>query len=62
MVSINWYKVTTLPTFPEPNSVYYVVNGDYVDTYVTDSSGNAKASGTEAMILELTSLIDGGTF
>lgn len=56
------YKVTSLPLVLEPNAFYYVNNGTYAESYLTDSSGTAKLVGNSIMIRELTELVDAGTF
>lgn len=50
MAALNFYKVTTLPGTLQPNSVYFVLNGTYAETYVTDASAAGKSVGNTAMI------------
>ncbi|YCH23169.1 hypothetical protein M1D96_06595 [Pseudomonas sp. D1-3] len=50
MAKTAFYKVTTLPGTLEPNAFYYVLNGNYAESYVTDNAGVAKALGNSAMI------------
>lgn len=62
MLNIHFYKVTSLPLVLEPNSFYYVENGDYAESYLTDNAGVAKKTGNTVMIKEVTEIIDGQTF
>lgn len=50
MAALNFYKVTSLPGTLVANSVYFVENGDYAETYVTDTAGVAKGVGNSTMI------------
>lgn len=50
MAKTAFYKVTTLPGTLEANAFYYVLNGNYAESYVTDNAGVAKALGNSAMI------------
>ena len=50
MAAIKFHKVTAMPGSPEANAVYFVVNGTFCETYVTDSAGNTKGAGNTAMI------------
>lgn len=50
MAQLNFYGVNTLPGTLEKDSFYFIPNGDYAESYVTDSSGNAKMIGNSAMI------------
>jgi hypothetical protein len=59
---IKFYKSTALPDTPEPNAFYYIKNGSYADVYLTDSAGVPTKVGNTDMIMELTNVIDGGTF
>ncbi len=45
-----FYKVTTLPATLAANAFYYVLNGNYAESYVTDNAGVAKALGNSSMI------------
>ena len=62
MAAIRFYKVLTLPTTLVPDAFYYVQNGGYVETYLTDSSGVAKKVGNTQMIQEVTQNINAGFF
>lgn len=62
MAAVRFFKVTSLPAQPVPNAIYYVQNGNYIDQYVTDSSGVAKKTGNTQMIQELTQNINAGFF
>jgi len=61
---INFHKVTSLPGQLEVNSFYFVENGNYAESYVTDDAGVAKSVGNSAMINALIasqlSTFDGG--
>lgn len=48
--NVQFFKVTTLPGTPQPNAFYYVDNGDYAESYLTNQAGEAKALGNSAMI------------
>ncbi len=50
MALVKFYKVATLPGTLEPDSFYYVENGSYAESYLTNSSGVARAVGNSAMI------------
>lgn len=50
MAALNFYKVTSLPGTLQANSVYFVLNGAYAESYVTDSAGVGKAVGNTDMI------------
>lgn|SRR5690606_17457795 len=50
MASVKFYKVTTLPGSLEPNALYFVENGTYAESYVTDNEGAARSLGNSAMI------------
>lgn len=48
-------KVTTLPGSLEPDSFYFVENGTYAESYVTDDEGQARSIGNSTMINALIS-------
>ena len=50
MAQLNFHKVTTLPGVLQANAVYFVENGTYAETYVTNSVGSARSVGNTAMI------------
>lgn len=50
MANVKFHKVTTLPGSLEADALYFVVNSTYSETYITDSSGNAKSVGNSTMI------------
>lgn len=50
MAQVKFYKVTTLPGSLEANAFYYVENGAYAESYLTNSAGVARAVGNTAMI------------
>jgi len=53
MAEVAFHKVASLPGSLASNAFYLVENGDYAETYVTDSSGVAKMVGNSAMIAAL---------
>lgn len=50
MANVKFHKVTTLPGSLDANALYFVSNGTYSETYLTDSAGTAKSVGNSAMI------------
>lgn len=50
MALVKFHKVVTLPGTLEANSFYYVENGTYAESYVTDDTGAARSIGNSAMI------------
>ena len=50
MATIKFHKVLVLPGTLEADSIYFVQNSTYSETYLTDSAGNAKSVGNSAMI------------
>lgn len=50
MANIKFNKVTTLPATLEADSFYFVANGSYAESYVTDSTGVARTIGNSEMI------------
>lgn len=56
------FKVLVLPTTLEPNAFYYVENGTYAESYLTDDTGIAKKLGNTQMIQALTQNINAGFF
>lgn len=50
MANVKFYKVATLPGTLEGDAFYYVQNGSYAESYLTNSSGVAKGCGNSAMI------------
>lgn len=50
MSQVQFFKVTTLPGTLQANSFYLVENGNYAETYVTNSAGVAKMVGNSVMI------------
>ena len=61
-MSVRFFKVTVLPTTPVPDAFYYVENGEYAESYLTDSEGNLKKVGNSAMVQQLTESINAGFF
>ena len=50
MATIKFHKVLVLPGALEADSLYFVSNSTYSETYLTDSAGVAKSIGNSAMI------------
>lgn len=50
MARVNFNKVTSLPGTLDPNTFYFVENGTFAESYITDNEGNARAVGNSAMI------------
>lgn len=50
MSKVAFHKVTSLPGTLEPDSFYFVENGNYCESYVTDDAGVAKSVGNSTMI------------
>ena len=50
MATIKFHKVLVLPGTLEADSLYFVSNSTYSETYLTDSAGVAKSIGNSAMI------------
>jgi len=50
MAELKFFKDLSLPGTPAADSVYFIINGNYAETYVTDSAGNTKMVGNTAMI------------
>ncbi len=50
MSRVLFNKVTALPGTLQPNTLYFVENGSYAESYLTDSAGVAKSLGNSAMI------------
>lgn len=50
MASVKFFKVSSLPSSLQADAFYFVGNGDYAESYVTNSAGIAKAIGNTAMI------------
>jgi hypothetical protein len=50
MSKINFHQVTTLPGSLQPDSFYYVINSNYVESYLTNNAGAAKMIGNSTMI------------
>ena len=59
---VKFYKVSELPASLTPNSCYYVENGEYAESYLTDDAGVAKKLGNTQMIQALTKNINAGFF
>jgi len=49
-MQIKFFQVNALPGTLQPNSLYFVLNGGYTETYLTSSTGTAKAVGNSGMI------------
>lgn len=53
MSQLRFYAVAQLPNTPEPNSFYFVENGDYAESYLTSSNGTPRLVGNTLMIGEI---------
>jgi len=58
MAEVAFHKVASLPGTLAANAFYLVENGEYAETYVTDSTGEARAVGNTAMIQALAPVTD----
>lgn len=58
-MKIEFYKVTSLPGELEPSAFYFVENGTFAESYLTDSEGVARAIGNTAMIEAVVSAMGG---
>ena len=61
MSMVKFFKVSTLPGTLEANSLYFVLNSGYAESYVTDDAGVAKAIGNSTMIEEVANNLLGGS-
>jgi hypothetical protein len=50
MAIIKFNKVLTLPETLEPNTFYFVENGTFAESYITDAEGSARSVGNSAMV------------
>lgn len=50
MPALKFNKVSTLPSTLEADAFYYVENGNFAESYLTNNAGTAKAIGNSAMI------------
>lgn len=50
MSKIKFYKVTSLPGTLVANAMYFVENGTYAETYLTNTAGVARSVGNSSMI------------
>lgn len=55
MAQVRFYKVAILPGTLQPDAFYYVENGTYAESYLTNSAGVARSVGNSAMINALIS-------
>jgi hypothetical protein len=53
LIKVKFYKVLGLPSECEPNAVYFIENGNFIESYVTDIDGNPSPSSSSAMINSL---------
>ena len=58
MAELAFHKVASLPGTLAANAFYLVENGEYAETYVTDSTGEARAVGNTAMIQAIAPVAD----
>lgn len=54
---IKFIKATTLPGTLEPDSFYFIENGTYAESYLTNTAGVARSIGNSAMINALASSV-----
>lgn len=50
MALVKFNKVNTLPGTLDANTFYFVENGTFAESYITDNEGNARSVGNSAMI------------
>lgn len=50
MAGIKFFKVATLPGTLQAHAFYFVENGTYAESYLTDDTGTARSMGNSAMI------------
>ena len=55
MAKLKFIKATTMPGSPEADAFYFIENGTFAESYVTDDAGVAKGIGNTAMINNLIS-------
>lgn len=53
MATLQLFKVTALPQTLQPNALYWVLNGNYVEEYLTSKTGVAKMTGNTQMIKDV---------
>lgn len=53
MTQLKFNAVTSLPSSPEADSFYFVLNGDYAESYLTTTGGIPKQIGNSLMVNEL---------
>lgn len=56
MKVVEFYKVKQLPPVGRPNAFYYVDGAEYINGYLTDTSGNPKPVGSVSMIVDILNL------
>jgi hypothetical protein len=49
-MELKFFKVATLPGTLEANAIYFVENGTYAESYVTNNAGVARSIGNSTMI------------
>lgn len=52
---IDFKKTNSLPSLPQKNTLYFIENGDYAETFLTDNNGTPKKVGNTLMINEVVS-------
>lgn len=55
MATLNFYKLTSLPGSLVADSLYFILNGNVTEAYLTDSTGAAKGIGNTSMISSIVS-------
>jgi len=53
MAELKAFKVTVLPATLDADALYFVLNGDFCETYLTDNLGVAKLVGNSSMITQI---------
>ena len=53
MAELKAFKVTGLPGTMDAHALYFVENGNYCETYLTDAAGVAKLVGNSSMITQI---------
>lgn len=63
-MTIGFHKVNVIPAVLEPDSLYFVLNGNYAESYLTNSTGLPRSIGNtemiNALIVEALGQFEGG--
>lgn len=60
MSDIKFFKVQSLPSTLEPNALYFVENGQFCETYITNRYGSTRGIGNSAMINSIVTQVVAG--